>query len=334
MAKKIQIEFANFICKFGSDKSLLDHALDIVIPAFQSKMTRKYGEASFFFHDVTVVRLASAGVPTLCIAGRFIKSTQLSREQIYDRQRGLIKDERSMDSAPSSLFCLALNNHKLFYMHETAHAPNLSAFRATIYKAIQAQHKELVQSVFVKRNSQSSSRVTKASIIKEIPYPSVEVIPLSSGTSLERFVNQYKVLKTVEAKLVETNDELDMDGLFQNFRSSMYDIGSKRTVIRHHNKDGLSKEAAISQLTAASAQGNTIVKLDGQDTNGDTLRGDNNNFKITVPVDTISQNMVEAASEMNTCYEQLVESGMVPPATPSEKSISIIQKINSYFTWT
>lgn len=68
----------------------------------------------------------------IAIAGRFIKNTELSREQ-YENDKGeLIRDTQGMPSAPSAIFVLMLNSHRLLYVAETKFAPNLNTFKATV----------------------------------------------------------------------------------------------------------------------------------------------------------------------------------------------------------
>src|ERR1700723_2454744 len=131
--------FANFICRFGDQKVLLDYAKEIVLPAFfDDTYIRSYGKkAQFFFHEVEQVVLnGDKENPILGISGRFIKNTYLTREQIFDPEKGIVLDPANIQSSPSAFFLLILNNHRLIYFPETAHAPDLKTFRATLYDFI------------------------------------------------------------------------------------------------------------------------------------------------------------------------------------------------------
>ncbi|MEO0014056.1 MAG: hypothetical protein RLZZ535_2445, partial [Cyanobacteriota bacterium] len=75
--------------------------------------------------------------PVLGIVGRYIQNTQLQRTQIYDKQTdSLRRDKQAIQSSPSSIFVLILNNHRLIYLKETPCAPSLNSFQATIKKFI------------------------------------------------------------------------------------------------------------------------------------------------------------------------------------------------------
>lgn len=49
MPKKSELEFANFILRFGQERVLMDYLEEIVIPAFSSGLERSYGETTYFF---------------------------------------------------------------------------------------------------------------------------------------------------------------------------------------------------------------------------------------------------------------------------------------------
>jgi hypothetical protein len=320
MARRLNIEFANFVCKFGN-KNLLDLAEQVILPAFRSNSERRYAAARYFFHEVEVLTLDDKK-EVLCIAGRLVKETKLTREQVYDEKQGLVKDSKAIESAPSSLFALILNDHKLLYVHETAHAPDLVSFKATASYAIMTRHKVFVEETFKyrKEHDLTGERITKKEILKEYPFPSVDIIPLSSKASLEDFVGQYRKLKIVEAKLIETNAEIDLNGLFRDVRGSMNEIGSKSTIIRHQNSEGLNAESAILQLNAAAGQGNTYIKLDGEDINGDTLKGDNHKFKLRIPITEISNKIRTASKDMYDAFLGVKDSGILHVTDQDEES--------------
>ena len=52
--------FANFVCRFGDEKVLLDYAKDIVLPAFfDDTFVRSYGRTHFFFYETELVKLVT-----------------------------------------------------------------------------------------------------------------------------------------------------------------------------------------------------------------------------------------------------------------------------------
>ena len=102
--------FANFICRFGKEKVLLDYAEKIILPAFtDDKFIRSFGKGRthYFFYETKIVQLdENKDKPVLAITGKFIKNTTLSREQIFDPKKGIIKDQASIATAPSAFLFL------------------------------------------------------------------------------------------------------------------------------------------------------------------------------------------------------------------------------------
>ncbi len=153
MSSGRQVSFANFICKFG-DKNLLDVAEDIVLPAFlncENFEPRGYSDTRYFFYQTTLLNLGNKRKPVLAVAGRFIKDTTLRSEQVFERGRGLVRKVGSLDSAPSAIFVLILNTHKLIYCPETAHSPAISSFRSTVYNYIRQSQKKFIQEEYDRR---------------------------------------------------------------------------------------------------------------------------------------------------------------------------------------
>jgi hypothetical protein len=150
------VSFANFICKFGDDKNLLDVAESIVLPAFldvENLQPRSYQDTKYFLFQTQLLNLGDEKNPMLAIAGRFVKDTTLRREQIFSPTLGLIKKTGKLDSSPSAIFVLLLNNHKLIYYPETAFAPTLSSFRSTAYSYIRQSQKIFVDAEYSRRKA-------------------------------------------------------------------------------------------------------------------------------------------------------------------------------------
>lgn len=126
MTRKRELEFANLVCKFGDDKNLLDFAEEIVFPAFfDDSRVRRYSDTKYFFLDVTSFSIGRGENEVVCIAGEFVKDTEFTREQLFDRNKGLHPASGSLRTSPSSIFLLVLNNHRLVYLPKTSYAPGL-----------------------------------------------------------------------------------------------------------------------------------------------------------------------------------------------------------------
>lgn len=335
MAKTTEstLEMANFICRFGEKLKLLDMFERTVYPAFFGGHMRKYDRTKYFLYKPELILLEDrSDCPVLGIAGRFIKDTYLEREQIFDPSRGIIPDSQEMESAPSALFLLVLNTHRLLYVKETGGAPSIATFRSTVLSFLRDSHKSFIDAVFEsnsndRKNDPTVPKLTKKYIVQQFPHPTLEVIPLASEQSLEAFIRKYDLLRSLEIKLVEPNDEIDNEDFFQALRSRKESINSASTVLKHTNSKGLDKEETVEQLKAVASQGIQKIKMDGNDEYGDKLSGNNESFKIKTPVSIERREIDSATRQMYRSFIGLVEHEIIKVPEVSKRSEQILKEI-------
>lgn len=305
--------FANFICRFGDKKVLLDYAEEIVIPAFtRDTYVRSYGQRTHYhFYEVRLINLSSdREKPVLGLTGRFIKDTELTRYQIFDEKRGLVKDERSMRSAPSVFFVLILNNHRLIYFPETPHAPDLISFKSTAEQFLRLRHKEFIDGLFEEAKSQGY-KATKKSLRETHPVPTLEVIALTGADDVEKFMRRYQILKKIDFRLVLPNDDINAGEILNQVRDLGRDLNSNRTKLTTANNEGLDIEASIDAVTEATATGNQEIDLSGEDELGNDLSGNNREFQITAPVENIPPTKSALAKKLYALFEKLSKDGSI-----------------------
>ena len=266
------------------------------------------------------------------MAGRFIKNTTLLREQIFEKGKGLVKDHSSMRSSPSGLFLLILNNHRLVYVNETKFAPSKEAFRTTLLHFVREKHRVFINDEYERMKKAAEEepgirRVTKKELLEEIPKPTLELIPLTSEESIESFVRQYDILKIVEITLADRNDETDNSAFFEQFQKRKDAIGSKKSLVKHHNTKGLKKDEAIKEIKEATFQGNQTVKLSGLDIEGDILKGNNENFQLKKPLDSLSEFPGDAAHKLFESFMGLVKEGLIKVPQTSSKAFEILKTL-------
>ena len=305
--------FANFICRFGDDKVLLDYAEDIVIPAFtRDTYVRSYGQRTHYhFYQVKLVDLSGGGeLPVLALAGQFIKDTELTRHQIFDAKQGLIKDEQRMRSAPSVFFVLLLNNHRLIYFPETPHAPDLNAFKATAEQFLRRRHKEYVNELYQALKAEGE-KVTKKVLFEAHPAPTLEVIALTGADNIADFVRRYAVLRRIDFRLVRPNDDIDAGEILDQVREFSRRLNADHTNLSTANSEGLDIEASIEAVTAATKTGNQEVKLTGLDEDGNHLTGNNDKFQIAAPVENIPPTRTGLTQRLYEIYETMMQTGAI-----------------------
>lgn len=325
--KSINMEMANLICRFG-ENVLLDFAEDIVIPSFlDSSLVRKYDQTSYFFYDVEFVTFEGDNEEVLGVVGRLIKDTTLEREQIFTAKEGLVQNPDSIRSSPSSIFMLILNNHRLLYVRETPYAPTKEMFRATLLKFIKEKRKQLINKEYSKALQEAEKKVTKKALFEKIPAPTLELVPLTSGERVEAFVRRYETLKYMEILFPDRNDETDNDPFFEELQRRKDYLGSKRSSIEHRNSEGLDKSKVVSEIGEATVHGNQKVKLSGVDSNGDQLRGNNEEFELRKPLDDFKKTPKEAAIQLYQAFQSLIEERVIRVQPSSDDVKSTISRI-------
>lgn len=291
MAKYSQhLNVANFICKFGEQTVLLDLFEEVVRPAFLKSHVRSYGDDNkYFFNDTKLIDLSDAQNDEIAIYGTFVKQGKIAREQIFDE--GMIKkDPKEMDTAPTSFFVLLLSNHKLLYVRQTPGAPTLQTFSSTISAFLKIEWAAWITSEF-ERLKGLDEKITKVSLYKKYPRPSVEIVELSSDSTIKEFIKKFKVINSVQIKLVDTNHEIDNSELFIDLRTVKNNLGADSLTIKNEKKGiiGLKKPELTALITAPAADGNSRITIQGIDRDDDKLSGNNNEFKLSVPIDLPSK---------------------------------------------
>lgn len=306
-------EFANFLCHFGSSGVMLDYLTEIVLPAFMDDtLIRHRGQenvSEYFFYEVSVENLGTAdGTPVLGIYGQFIKNVNLVRTQIFEPSRGLVQDARSITSSPSSTFLLILNNHHLVFLPRTRQAPTLGEFEATARNFIGRKHKDYIDGIYESLKG-GPDRRTKTALRKETPPPQIHVVPLANLDSVADFVARFVKLRSIDFRLLRPNPTIDADDTFKDVRGILENLGANNgKIVASNSTDGLDKAAAVAVIDAATRGGNQEVTLKGDDENGAILNGSNDDFKISVPLDSIPQTRPALAKKLFQAFKAVLPS--------------------------
>ncbi len=291
------------------------------MPSFhEMRFIRKLKDKSdYFFLDTQLIVLDdSAEPPVLGVCGRIVKNTMLRREQIFRPRGGLIEDKSALETAPSSTFLLILNNHRLILSPEVPNAPTIQNFRSTSQYCLKTRHREFIQEEFDEGKAARSEnpdhpRVTKTNLLREYPVPNLRITPLPSQTSLSDFLGRLERIEKVTIKLLPTNqEEIDNDGFWSEFGRRRHEMNSASTKVEFTNsQETLDQTEVYKQVSSASSLGNSEIDFKGYDQLGDTIRGDNNDFDLTVEVEEISKDVAEAARKKYDKFLQLLSSNIV-----------------------
>ncbi len=316
-------EFANFVCHFGN-KDLLDYLEEIVIPAFTSGLERTYGEERMFFHDTKVINLKDEkDEPELAIAGRFVVDTKITRSQIFSNE-DIVPSPGSLEVALSSFFVLTLRDHKLVYVKEVSHAPGLAKFKSTAANFLKRSRDAYINQIYEKCKLDYafggiSERVTKKSLMESIDAPDLKILELPGKGSLGAFIRQFKIISSVQVRMIKPNSEIDNSKLFQKLRVVNQHLDSDVTTITYRNKEGLRKSRVEDELDAA-LDGNSELVLTGKREDGSKLNGSNKDFTIFVPIDIIPREVRNAARMLTNLLKSLISKGTLSVAKTDGKA--------------
>ncbi|KZB54925.1 hypothetical protein [Thalassospira xiamenensis] len=307
---KGDVFFANFLIKFGPYGNLMDYFKEIVAPAFfDEELSREYGDTtSYFLQNVIYVKDIEGAGPA--IVGRLVKDTTLHRDQYFDPAQGLVQDESDLESAPTSMFCILLRNHKIIYGYETRFAPDLVAFKATLGKFVREKHKQYCRQI---SKSMKSDGYSKAEIEETFPpKPDVRVVELASRDSISQFISQYQVLRKIDVLVLDKNDENgDLKELYKELRKRKNKLSSRKSLVTHYSLEGLDKEEAVTEVDSVAATGNSLVKLNGIDRDGNKLKGNNVNFRLVKKFDELPSDSEKFGEFSSKLYLQLVDQGVL-----------------------
>jgi hypothetical protein len=330
------VEFANFICHFGNDV-LLDYLNEIVLPAFlNGSRTRMYGNSKYLLLDVKLMNLRSHLEPevrTPALVGRFVMDTELQRDQILVDNK-IIHDTQTIKSAPSSLFVLLLDNHKLIYCKQVSGAPGLSAFRTTAEIILKRRWREYINELSEENKAAREldaqiPKITKRALFDSIQAPNLEIVPLAGSRNLTSLVNQFKILKEINIKLVRPNAELNNDGLFDTVEDARSQVNAATTSLIHRNSEGLNKAQSIKQI-APAMQGNAVVTLRGTGPTDAKLVGTNEEMSVKEPIE-VPPSVSKGSLIMFNTFKKLIVQKVLQLGTVinSERNIAKLESLRN-----
>jgi hypothetical protein len=325
MRFKTRVEFVNYTLVFGSEKVLLDAFNEIVEPSFAAqKYIRRTSTATWFFMDVQLIALDSnQDIPILGLAGRFVKKTKLKRTQVLTSDNQLKEDQRELDSAPSSIFVLILNNHRLLFCKEMPGAPDINNFLKTSQYCLGKAYADYIDREVTKLDLSTSIEMQGARklLVHDLPFPSLRITPLLDGEELSGFIDRFSIINKLTVKLLKTNkDEIDNDDFWESIEKKKEEINGDSVKVEISSAThSLNKEVVRGEAIHAGAYANSDISILGYDSQGDSLRGDNNDFSLKSEIESLSRNVEAAAKQMFDKFTHMIQSNIIsiPPAPPS-----------------
>lgn len=329
---KYRATFANFINRYG-DEVLIDHLLDIVIPAFvDDSLVKSYGaNTNYYLYNIKVQDFSDdMNRPEVAIFGQYVKDTILSRTQIFNKKNGLVNDTASLQSSPSAFFVLMLSNHRLIYMPETQHAPSITSFKNTMRSFFYKKWDKNIRKLKKENDlNPDTLNVTLKDYRSKFSAPTLEIVPLTGFDSIEDFVGNFSKLKKIDIRVLTPNPDVDGQQLFDVFREKIEPLGPERSVITVANSKGLDKNEVVNFIKDATEAGNQDVRLAGLDENNAKLSGDNDNFKVSVEVQDLPIRKADVAKKLLLQFESLRRNGTIKSPVGDDGTLEIINRFRN-----
>jgi hypothetical protein len=312
--RKHDLQIANFVCTFGPDKDLIDYIDEIVIPSFfDDRLTRSYGETSFYVYEPQWVSLGSQQDAELAIIGRFVKDTVLKREQIL--QNGLlVEDHDEMQSTPSAFFVMLPQDHRLLYFAETAFAPDMSAFASTMQILMRRVWRDLLRRL----HNEAAGARTHKELRKEYPMPVLNIVPVAKSDTIDKLMEDFKRIEKIRFRLIRPNQETDASEVFQSVRDRFQPLKPTRLDVEMADSDGLEKGESISAVKEATAGLNTDIIVSGTDDQGNRLKVTNDEFALKVPIEDPAEEVKPLAKQLYVEFIKQIASGSVKRFKPPQ----------------
>lgn len=191
--RKVNIDIANFNLTFGDKESpLLTYFEEFLYPAFTSEIIREVDDTRYMFKSVELIETKEG----LALKGIFIKDTIL---EVKSEVEGVILVEKNKiyPSAPYSLFCILLKNHRMILVPNQKGSPDLRSFNVTARTILKQYRKEENK----KREEQDK---------EPIPYFDLRVTGLPSKVKLLEELKQVKQIDSLKIRFYPLNGE-DLD---------------------------------------------------------------------------------------------------------------------------
>ncbi len=326
-----QVEFANFICKFG-EEDLLDYAEEIVIPAFLDTSDSKENRGgTYFLMNVELRLLDDNDESSLAFVGRLVKNTQIQIAQRYDNKtQRLVMAEQIVDNAPSSLFVLILFNHVLLYVRETLEAPGTEAFGNTMETFLRRKHSRYISEQlrsadvgkriddlaqeFQKKDVRGPRTEARKEITQQVrsqhQKPRIEVVPLAGALATQELFDQIKTVNEINVRFVTDNgNEIGKNAAkaLEVYFGDKQDLGADSFSINAHSDTGLNRDRALAVVDASLTSNTAHVRFEAVKEDGEKITGDDFRIRLKRPFNIVTQTVINLLTPFRHMYDEWKE---------------------------
>lgn len=301
---KNMLEISNFTCCFN-DKPMVSMLKEIVIPAFvDTNLQRAYKDSLFFFIDVDVEDISIDSESYKIICGRFVKKHKLVSEQEYESGQ-LIKRVEAIDDAPSSVFALIVDNHRLLLANETAYAPTTNQFASTIRRFLNIKLREYVVAY------SKEKLVTIQQAKTELGELFLNIVPQPSKKAINDFIDQYEVIQKIRIELIKrTNHERDSGIWEEELRKRVEPTNPRSAAVEIKKSDGIKIDAAKEFVQPIAERAQSRIILSGIANNGQRIVGDTHSLRLREPI-SLGSTIHESVMNMLRSFRSAVNGDLI-----------------------
>lgn len=296
------LKFAN-ISVTSKRLELVDY-LDIFIPSiFQNQIPRKTSRASYYFLDVGMGYLNEADQASLCIYGRFVKDTALTREQVLE-DGVIVNSPGTLRTSPSFFFVINVADHRMVFMPETPFSPTVSSFAHSINYFFKKKYDSHIRAEQRKRE-EAGSRSTLKDVRESFPFPEISITPIAGRVEVSDFLKKFSKINKIQVSIVRRNQDLRPGELFDLIAEDISDLGPQSSQLTvNGGASGLDIQKTEAFIGSISQEGYEDTRVIGQDMLGARISGTNEDFSLTIPVSEVPQDILRRAQVLFDEYEK------------------------------
>ncbi|WP_077210391.1 hypothetical protein [Bacillus dakarensis] len=262
--KKLYI--ANFNCTFGKDnKPMLEHFLDIILPAFQKDLVRKDAGNQYLFEKVHLIM--SQG--EFMLAGLLVKRTQLEIKSRYKEGEGLKRTNEKILSDPYSYFLISLKNHRMTLVKNQKGSPDIRSFSATARNVLYQYIKD------------QNNKIEKPE--DKLPKPNLNVVPIPFEGEIDKALKDIRKINKLTLRFYPLNGDISHNKMFNALRDTLIEVGSNTGFTQINTPENHKEVANLLKETKGLVKP-TLYVIDGNG-NKKTLRDDSFTESMDVSLD-------------------------------------------------
>jgi hypothetical protein len=149
------------------------------------------------------------------------------------------------------------------------------------------------------------------------------VIHLAGRTDIAHFLRRFETLKKINYRVVRPNDDINAGEILGQVRELSDALKSTNTKVTASSNEGLDIDAAIEAVTEATSSGNQDVSVSGIDTEGNSLSGNNEKFRISAEIESIPPTKKGLLGRLIEKFTQLSSAGSINAPSADTKSEEI-----------